>query len=123
MVSRIAPKNPKAGKLFLREWREFVGFSQEALAERMETTKSTISRMESATREPNLGYIISAAEQLRCRPEDLFHPPLREQPASMGFAEPGQAAFSSAAPAPDNDDLRAEVTQAIKLLEKLRSRL
>lgn len=48
MVTRIGPKRPH--RLFIAEWRQERGLSQEQLAERINSTKATISRYEKGVR-------------------------------------------------------------------------
>lgn len=75
MVARIGPKNPNKMRVFLREWREHFGLTQETLADRIGTTKGTVSRMEKSTREPNLGYLAAFAEALDIDTGQLFRLP------------------------------------------------
>lgn len=64
-------------KVFLREWRDHVGLTQEVVAERIGTTKGTVSRMEINSREPNLGYLAAFAEAIDREVADIFRDPAR----------------------------------------------
>jgi transcriptional regulator with XRE-family HTH domain len=77
MVARIGPKNPSKMRVFLREWRDYLGLTQEEIANRIGTTKGTISRMEGSSREPNLGYLAAFAEAVDRDVADLFRDPAR----------------------------------------------
>ena len=75
MVTRIGPKNPSSMRVFLKEWRDHFGYTQEVVAERIGTTKGTVSRMEKTTREPNLGYLAAFAEAVGIETGDVFRHP------------------------------------------------
>lgn len=76
MVTRIGPKKPV--KLFIAEWREFRDhMTQEQLAARVGTTKSSISRWESGERDITLGALGAIADALRCEVPDLYRDPNR----------------------------------------------
>lgn len=102
MVARIGPKNPRRMRLFLKEWREHHGLTQEQVAERIGTTKGTVSRMEIKAREPNLGYLAAFAEAIDREVAELFLDP----------ATPTQADLLGAS----QDELRA----AIALIQNIR---
>lgn len=76
MVTRIGASKPV--RLFIEKWRIKNGLTQEQLAERIGTTKGTISRWENGEREPPLGAIGALAEALGdIDPSELFHDPDR----------------------------------------------
>ena len=77
MVARIGPRNARPFRVFFKEWREHRGLTQEKVADRLDTTKATVSRMESGKTQFNRGYVEALAEALDCEPNDLFHPPDR----------------------------------------------
>jgi transcriptional regulator with XRE-family HTH domain len=62
-------------RVFLREWREYLGLTQEQIAERIGITKGTVSRMETKDREPNLGYLAAFAEAIDREVGELFRSP------------------------------------------------
>lgn len=51
-------------RIFLAEWREFRGMTQEDLADRMGTTKATISRIENRVDPYNQDFLEMAADIL-----------------------------------------------------------
>lgn len=58
--------NPKQRrKTFFREWREHRGLTQEQLADRMETTKANISRVESGKQGYTQDYLEALAIALQ----------------------------------------------------------
>ena len=73
MVKRIQPEKPV--KLFLAEWRERRGLSQETLAERIGTTKASISRWENQERDLTTKAMASIAYALGIEPLQLFRHP------------------------------------------------
>lgn len=75
MVTRIGPKKPV--KLYIAEWRMNRGLSQEELADRIGTTKSSISRWETGERDILTKVLGAIAEALNCDVEDLYRDPAR----------------------------------------------
>jgi transcriptional regulator with XRE-family HTH domain len=75
MVTRIGPKKPV--KLFIAEWRTHRNLSQEQLANRVGTTKSSISRWENNGRDVTFGALAAIAEALSCDVADLRRDPAR----------------------------------------------
>lgn len=75
MVSRIGPKKLKTRRVYLAEWRNHKGLTQRQLAERLETTEATISRIENLQRDPTLGFLQAAAEALECSVSDIIERP------------------------------------------------
>lgn len=79
-------------RVYLREWREYLDLTQEQVADRIDTTKGTVSRMEINTREPNLGYLAAFAEAIDREVADLFRDPARPtQDDLLREASPEQA--------------------------------
>lgn len=79
-------------RVYLREWREYLGLTQEQIADRIETTKGTVSRMEINSREPNLGYLAAFAEAIDREVSELFRDPERPtQEDLLRSASPEQA--------------------------------
>lgn len=95
MPTRIGPKKPF--RLFLAEWRESRGLSQETLGNRIGpngVSDVTISRWETGRRKPDLNVLAAYAEALGhplVQSEDLYRHPdqpsadalLRDQPAEI----------------------------------------
>jgi transcriptional regulator with XRE-family HTH domain len=75
MVTRIGPR--KQFRHFIAEWREKLNLTQEQLAERIETTKATISRWENNERDPPLKALGALAEAMGIEIEQLFMDPER----------------------------------------------
>lgn len=81
MVTRIGPKKP--AQLYISEWRLKKNLSQEQLAARVGTTKSSISRWETAERDITLGALGAIAEALGCEVTDLYRDPDRPTPEAL----------------------------------------
>lgn len=75
MVTRIGPSKPT--KLFIAEWREHRQLTQDQLAGRVGTTKSSISRWETGERDITVGALGAIAEALNCEVPDLYRDPAR----------------------------------------------
>jgi Predicted transcriptional regulators len=100
-------------RVFLRQWRELSGMTQEQIAEAIGTTKVTVSRMETGSREPNLGYLAAFAEVAGCRPADLFHKP--------GEVQSETGARKPALPGSYQDATEEELALALNLIRTVRS--
>lgn len=74
-MDRIGRKSPV--RWYLREWREFRGFTQEQLAERMDTNKGQVSKLETGAQRLNDVWISRAAHALAVEPGDLLRDPAR----------------------------------------------
>ncbi len=61
-VPRIGPKKPQ--RLWLAEWREYKGLTQEQLAGRLGVDKATVSRWEGGKRGVNLNVLAAISEAL-----------------------------------------------------------
>ncbi len=73
MPARIGPKKPV--RLFIAEWREAKGLSQEALGGRLGVSDVTVSRWETGKRRPDLDAQAAIAEALGVEVIDLFRLP------------------------------------------------
>ena len=76
MPARIKPKRPI--KLYLREWREHLEFTQERLGERIGSDgvdKGTVSRWENFERKPTYNVLGAYAEALGIPVTYLFRCP------------------------------------------------
>lgn len=60
---------------FLKEWREFKGYTQAGAGEKLGQSDATIARWESGKREPGVDDLIKIAKLFGCRPQDLWAPP------------------------------------------------
>jgi transcriptional regulator with XRE-family HTH domain len=72
MVTRIGPSNARPRRIFLREWRQYRRLTQQQLADRLDTTKGTISRIETGERDYTGGFLEVAADALQCEPADII---------------------------------------------------
>lgn len=78
MPVRIGPRRPL--RLYLAEWREHRGLTQEALANRIGATDVTVSRWETGKRQPDLNAQAAIAEALDIDVMDLRRHP--DQPSA-----------------------------------------
>lgn len=69
--------NPKRGlrRIYLKEWREYRDLSQETLAERVDSTGATISRLENAKQPYTQALLEALADALTCEPADIIMRP------------------------------------------------
>ena len=69
----LHPENESSKHPFyLKQWRVHCGLSQQALADRLNTTKGYISELERQKRPYNQGLLESLAYALMCEPVDLL---------------------------------------------------
>lgn len=66
MVTRIGLKGARPVRTYFAEWREWKGLTQQELADRMETTAGTISRVENGTRDWSKGYLEAFSYVIGC---------------------------------------------------------
>lgn len=78
MVTRIGPKH--AFKHYIQEWREDRKLTQEQLANRIESTKASISRWETGERDPTMKVLAAIAYALKIDIGDIFRHP--KQPSA-----------------------------------------
>lgn len=71
MAKKIASDRP-LGPHFIREWRHFRTLSLETLAERLETSAASISRIEKGLQPYSQEFLEAAAEALGCDAADLL---------------------------------------------------
>lgn len=70
MVVRIGLKSAKPAKTYFKEWREWKGWTQQELADRMEIAKQTVSRVENGMRDWGKGYLEAFAYVIGCDVSD-----------------------------------------------------
>lgn len=93
MPSRIGYQKRGRRRTFIKQWRDFRGLSQAQLAERLETSESSISRIESGTQPYTQDFLEACAEALSTDVASLL---MRDpsDPAAMWSiwdqAKPGQ---------------------------------
>lgn len=73
MIARIGPKKPI--RFYLAEWRTKRHLTQEQLAERVGTTKATISRWENQERDVGGRVLAALADALNLEVPDLYRDP------------------------------------------------
>jgi len=79
--------------IFLRQWREYRGLSQERLAGRIGISKGQLSKIEKGNRQYTQDFLEAAAEALECSPADIL---MRDPTDPDGiwsiwdYAEPGE---------------------------------
>ena len=91
MAPRIGPRRPR--HLFLQEWREKRGLTQQQVADRVGTSSMTVSRWERQTgsHKPDIDVLAALAEAYQIEPQDFYHHPdtpnpealLRDQPPEI----------------------------------------
>lgn len=89
MATRIGPKGPWL--LYILEWREKRGLTQQQLADRVGVSDATIARWERRQRKPDTDAQSALAYALGVEPADLWRHPdrpsadelLRDQPADV----------------------------------------
>lgn len=73
MSSRIGYRaKPRRKRTFIKEWREFRELTQDQLAERLETSKASISRIENGAQAYTQDFLEACAEALRTDPASLL---------------------------------------------------
>lgn len=86
MPARIGPKRPV--RLYLAEWRESKGLTQQQLADRLETSDVTVSRWETGKRRPDDNVKAAIAWILGIEVVDLYRHPDRPTADSLLRAQP-----------------------------------
>lgn len=66
--------NPKRKRVItkIKQWREYRGLTQETLADRLETSKASISRIEAGEQAYTQDFLEACAEALRTDPASLL---------------------------------------------------
>lgn len=73
MSQRIGYRPKRARRrTFIREWREYRQLTQDALAERLKTSKASISRIEAGSQAYTQDFLEAAADALRTDPASLL---------------------------------------------------
>lgn len=90
---------------FIKAWRDFRGLTQEQLAERVETTTATISRLENGKQPYSQELLEALADALRCKVADLIaRPPHKSQDELLTIIETL------------DDDTKAQATRILRAL-------
>lgn len=73
MSQRIGYRPKRARRrTFIKEWREYRQLTQDALAERLKTSKASISRIEGGTQAYTQDFLEACADALRIDPASLI---------------------------------------------------
>jgi len=91
--------------IYLREWREHRNLTQQQLADRLDTTAATISRIEGGKRDYTGAFLLGASFALNCHPSDLISRP----PTAFSLD-----AATRSAPEPVQAQIRAVVETLLK---------
>lgn len=101
MPPRIYPK--RLPRLYLAEWRESKGLTQQQLADRLETSDVTVSRWETGKRRPDLNAQEAISEALGIESVDLRRHPSHPSADALLRGQPQEV-----------------VDQAIRLIQAIR---
>lgn len=86
MASRIGPRKPP--RIFIAEWREAKGLTQEQLAQRLDTTDVTVSRWETGKRFPDDRAKAAIAHAMNIEVIDLFRLPTQPSADALLRGQP-----------------------------------
>lgn len=75
MVTHIHKRSDNQPRLFLKEWREAKGLTQQQIADRIGTDTGQVSRVETGKRKANQSWVFGYASALGITPEQLYRPP------------------------------------------------
>lgn len=94
MPHRTAFKKPKQRRRhFIREWREYRDLTQDQLADRLGTSKATISRIEGYKQPYTQDFLEACAEALMTQPASLLMRNPKDEDAMWSIwdqAKPGE---------------------------------
>jgi transcriptional regulator with XRE-family HTH domain len=94
MPKRISYQRPNQRRpTFIAQWREHRGLTQEQLADRLETSKASISRIENSEQPYTQDFLEACAEALNTDPASLLmRDPTSEEPiwSIWDQAKPGE---------------------------------
>lgn len=80
-MDRVGPRKPV--RWYLRDWRHSRGWTLQQLGDRMDATKSQISKLELGDTQWDAGWLARAAFAFGCEPNDLLFPPDKPSPAEL----------------------------------------
>lgn len=83
MPTEIRNKLRRQAKVYLQEWRDKKGLTQEQLAERIETSKSVISKLENGRQRYNQEWLEAYAFALDVDVPTLFRHPDAPTPSEL----------------------------------------
>lgn len=105
MPIRIMHGRNSRPPIHLRQWREHRNLTQQQLADRLDTTAATISRIEAGKRDFTGDFLYAAAYALNCHPTDILARPPEN---------PSLDAMTDAAPERVRAQIRAVVETILK---------
>lgn len=111
MVTRIRAKSLRRRYLYIREWMQQRGYSDEKLAQRLEVDRVTVTRWRNEQHRLNPEKIAGIALALDLAPEDLWRPPAEQ------ISRPSVDALLKNAP----DDLVQSAAEMAAILLKSRA--
>jgi len=105
MIARIGHNAVARRRNYIKAWREHRALSQKQLADRLDTTSATISRIESGARDYTGDFLNACADALSCEAQDLIsrHPSVQSLDAKVRGA---------------SDNLRQQVYTVVDLILK-----
>lgn len=83
MPTKIHDKGRRPARVYLREWRDAKGLSQDQLAERLETSKSVISKLETGKQRYNQDWLEAYAFALDVDVSAFFRHPDAPTPQEL----------------------------------------
>lgn len=89
MIARLQPQQIR--RIYLREWREHLGLTQEAIAAELGTDKGTVSKWENQKRTINLNMLMELSRVMGIQPGAIFYPPTRPSLDAMVSGLPDEA--------------------------------
>jgi hypothetical protein len=75
MVTRIGPRRPR--RLYVKEWMDFKGLSDEQVGNRLDRARETIWRWRTEQHRLNPEKLAELASALDIEPQDFYRPPQR----------------------------------------------
>lgn len=73
MAKKVTPRFRQRRRIFLKEWREYRGLTQEQLAERVGMSKSNVSQLEQGRQGYSQDGLEALAEALQCDPGQIIN--------------------------------------------------
>jgi transcriptional regulator with XRE-family HTH domain len=83
---RVAKPKAKLGRTYFREWREFCNLSQEAAADRLDISRTMLSKIENGKQQYNQTLLELAAKAYGTDPASILmrNPLAKDAPWSIG---------------------------------------
>ena len=87
-MAHIGSRRPL--RFFVQEWRKKKGLTQQQLADRINVTKATVSKLERGEMDMSGAYMAMISDALAIDPESLLHDPDRPTPNELLRGVPEQ---------------------------------